>query len=166
MKLYLVRHGESISSDIDPNQPLSTIGKQQTEQVANLLKETDLKIDEILHSVKLRAKQTAEILAFTLFPNLPLKEREGLKPMDPVETIIDELQGYKHNLMIVGHLPFMEKLLTQLVLQEERDSPLYFSGSVVICLDGEKRSWVIEWVISPKVFAKSQKQAKSSSGRF
>lgn len=153
MKLYLVRHGESVSPDIDPDQPLSPTGKQETEQVAMYLKETNLEIDEIVYSVKLRAKQTAQILASIISPNVPVVEKEGLKPMDPVEPIIEELQTSTSNCMVVSHLPFMEKILTQLVLKEERASPFIFCGSALVCLEGERKDWAIAWAISPKLFA-------------
>ena len=159
MKLYLVRHGESLPSDIDPDQPLSSVGKAQTEKVAHYLRDLNLEIDEIAHSVKLRAKQTAQILASSITPNLDLVEREGLKPMDPVEPLINEIQVCQHHLMLVGHLPFMEKLLTQLVLKEERNSPFLFCGSAMVCLEGEKREWVISWAVSPNLLALSKQHA-------
>jgi len=34
MRLYIVRHGDSLSSDIDPTQPLSKKGIQESEAVA------------------------------------------------------------------------------------------------------------------------------------
>ncbi len=149
MKLYLVRHGESVSSDIDPNQPLSKIGREETESVASLLEEYGIEIDEIQHSVKARAKETAKILGAMLAAEVDLVEREGLKPMDPIEPILEEIKSKDHNLMLVGHLPFMEKLLTALLFKEECSSPVAFTGSCVVCLEREGNSWKISWVVSP-----------------
>lgn len=149
MKLYLVRHGDSVSSDIDPNQPLSSKGREETESVACHLEECGVEIDEIMHSVKARAKETAEILGKTLAPDVALIEREGLKPMDPIEPILEEIKSFDRNVMIVGHLPFMEKLLTTLLFREEKSSPVAFTGSCVVCQEGEGSSWIISWVVSP-----------------
>ncbi|MFZ0565772.1 MAG: phosphohistidine phosphatase SixA [Chlamydiales bacterium] len=151
MKLYFVRHGEALSPDIDPDQPLSPAGKQETEQVAKYLKQTNLEVDEIAHSVKLRAKQTAEIFGSILCPKVPLIEKEGLKPMDPIEPILEEIESLNSDRMWVGHLPFMEKILTRLVLKEEKNSPFLFCGSAIVCLEGEKKEWSILWAISPKL---------------
>lgn len=151
MKLYLVRHGECVSSALDPNQPLSDTGINETQYVGHLLKQFHITVDEIQHSVKLRAKQTAEILCDTLTAKCPLIQKEGLKPMDPVDSIIDEIQASDHPLMLVGHLPFMEKLLTSLLYGEERLSPVNFCGSCVVCLEKNSDHWQINWVISPKL---------------
>ncbi|MCC5832414.1 MAG: phosphohistidine phosphatase SixA [Chlamydiales bacterium] len=155
MKLYLVRHGDYLSSDIDSRQPLSQTGKEETASVARYLEECGVEIDEILHSVKARSKETAEILGKRLAPDVALNEREGLKPLDPVEPIIEEIKLYERDLMIVGHLPFMEKLLTSLLFGDEGPSPVAFTGSCVVCLEGENSSWTISWIVSPALVRRS-----------
>ncbi|MCP6726541.1 MAG: histidine phosphatase family protein [Patescibacteria group bacterium] len=65
MKLYLVRHGESISnvkgSIVQPlGSELSEKGKEQAEILAKRFK--DIPVDIILSSPLIRAKQTAEII--------------------------------------------------------------------------------------------------------
>jgi phosphohistidine phosphatase len=150
MKLFLVRHGEYISSEWDPDQPLSEKGIKETRSVANWLKGLHLEIDEIRHSVKKRAKETAEIFARALSPQCEAAQTEGLKPMDPIEPILEEIQETDQQLMFVGHLPFMEKLLTVLLFGEERECPIVFCPSCVVCLEGEGRHWKIAWVLSPK----------------
>jgi phosphohistidine phosphatase len=152
MQLYLVRHGESLPSEIDPNQPLSPQGIKESEAVAQLLKQASLEIDEIIHSTKIRAKQTAEILGQAIAPELTLIQREGLKPMDPIEPILSEIRSFDRNVMLVGHLPFMEKLLTTLLIGKEGQSPVNLTGSCVICLEKEQEnSWRIAWVVSPNL---------------
>ncbi len=156
MRLYLVRHGESLSSEVDPKEPLSVTGRKETESVAAYLKECGIEIDEIIHSIKPRAKQTAEILGQALAPEVTLIEREGLKPMDLIEPIIEEIQTFDRNVMLVGHLPFMEKLLTTLLFKEERPSPVTFCGSCIVCVEGEGRNWTILWIISPQLLTAKQ----------
>jgi phosphohistidine phosphatase len=152
MRLYLVRHGESVAPEIDPNQPLSEKGIKETEAVARLLKQASLEIDEIMHSTKMRAKQTAEILGKALAFELTLIQREGLKPMDPVEPIVSELGTLDRNVMLVGHLPFLEKLLTLLLMGKEGPSPVNLCGSCVICLEtNHGQLWQIAWAVSPEL---------------
>ena len=145
MNLYLVRHSEAVSTQIDSEQPLSEQGRKETEKVATLLLPKKLEIDEIIHSVKLRAKQTAEILGRSVAPNVTLIEKEGLKPMDPIEPILEEIALYDRNVMLVGHLPFMERVVTELL----GSCPITFCGSCVAALQGEKHNWKLAWTVTP-----------------
>ena len=62
MRLYLARHGEAKSKLEDANRPLTLRGKKEVEKVAKYLAENkDIHLEVIMHSRKLRAKQTAEI---------------------------------------------------------------------------------------------------------
>ena len=68
MQLYLVQHGASKSDSEDPQRSLTDDGRQTVEQMADLLSSLGLALDFIEHSDKLRARQTAEILAARLRP--------------------------------------------------------------------------------------------------
>ena len=63
MKLYLVQHGEAKSKDEDEKRPLTDQGRQGVERVAAFLKGAGVETKRVIHSGKLRAEQTAEILA-------------------------------------------------------------------------------------------------------
>lgn len=145
MKLYLVRHGAALSPEIDSEQPLSQQGREETERVAAYLKPKNIEIEEIIHGVKLRAKQTAAILGKRLAPDVMLVEKEGLEPMDPIEPILEEITLYERNVMLVGHLPFMERVVTALL----GSCPISFCGSCLVALEGEGRNWKLAWVATP-----------------
>ena len=68
MALYLIQHGKSLPKDQDPDQGLSDEGIAETERMANLAKDHGLAVTQIRHSVKTRARQTAEIFARSLDP--------------------------------------------------------------------------------------------------
>lgn len=59
LNFYLVRHGAKEAVPFDP--PLTTVGVKQAEVTAELL--MDIDFHEVISSPKLRAKQTAEIIA-------------------------------------------------------------------------------------------------------
>lgn len=63
MRLYLVQHGEAKKEEEDPLRPLSERGREDVQRVAKYVEKLDIKASIIFHSGKLRAKQTAEILA-------------------------------------------------------------------------------------------------------
>lgn len=124
MKLYLIRHAHALSSG-----QLSEIGKKQAEKKA---KELNLDGFEIWYSEKQRAKQTAELLA----PHQKRIEKEGLKPTDPVQPIINELLVQENDLAIVGHLPFLEDLLLELNVQS-----VQFDNVTVVALEKNGATW-------------------------
>ena len=76
MQLYLVQHGASKSESDDPQRGLTDEGRQTVEQMADHLSLLELALDRIEHSEKLRARQTAEIMAERLRP------RQGTKHED------------------------------------------------------------------------------------
>lgn len=145
MKLYLVRHGDSLSSDIDPSSPLSQKGVLETKRLAQVLKEFNLDVSKVWHSVKLRAKETAKLL----MPDADLEEKEGLKPNDPVEPILEEIEAIAENVMIVGHLPFLEKMVQALYIEGLQS--FRFENSAILALE-KNGVWELSWTISPKIF--------------
>lgn len=150
MKLYLVQHGESVSKEIDPDRPLSAQGELDVKQLAGFLKQAGVSVDHIKHSGKTRARQTAEILAKALLDNGDIEAIEGIAPNDPVADFAMIIPTLETDTMIVGHLPFMAKLVAWLVTADE-NQPLvtYQQGSVVCVEQDESHNWRIQWMIRP-----------------
>ena len=152
MALFLVRHGRSLSKDIDPDQGLSEEGILEVEQIANDVKHHGVRVSRIEHSGKKRAQQTAEIFAAALNPRDGVQERSGLKPLDDVTTIADRISS-KDNLMLVGHLPFMSKL-TSYLITGSTDTPVFsFQNSGTLCMDQDMdaHTWFIKWALMPYI---------------
>jgi phosphohistidine phosphatase len=151
MALYLVQHGKSLPNEVDPEQGLSDEGLAETEKVARMAHEAGLRVGGILHSGKTRARRTAEILAAELEPSDGLKEAPGLKPLDDVLPWTSLDPGAA--LMLVGHLPFMERLAALLVCGSQDRPVVKFQNSGIVCLDREPASvnWVIRWALVPKL---------------
>ena len=152
MALYLVQHGQSLPKDVDPDQGLSEKGVAETERIAEVAKNYHINVGKILHSVKTRARKTADILASALNPTESVKEVEGLKPMDDVAAFAVSLNP-DTNTLLVGHLPFMERMTAYLVTGSI-DKPVFkFQNSGIVCLDKdpETGSWVIVWTLMPNI---------------
>ncbi len=150
MKLYLVQHGEAVSKEDDPERPLTPHGEEEVHHVAEILADSDNKVSRMLHSTKLRAQQTAEILAELLLVNGDLEEIDGISPNDPVQEFSFEDHEVKNNTMIVGHLPFMAKMVSYLVTGNEEPAIVsYLPGSVVCLKQDPEGSWHIEWMLRP-----------------
>lgn len=150
MNLYLVQHGIPKPETEDPQKPLSEIGKREVEKVAKVLRERGVKVYKILHSGKLRARETAEILGRYLEPQEGIFESEGLNPLDPPEIWANQLLNESKPFMLVGHLPHLQKLCSLLIIGNPEKPILKFrQGGVVALEKNEREGWIISWVLYP-----------------
>ena len=149
--LYLVRHGEATSKEQNPERPLTESGAMEVEQIAAWFTSTELPVDEIRHSGKLRAQQTAGIFAQHLgLPELPA-ETPGLNPNDDVQPVADSLSRETESLMLVGHLPFMGRLVGCLVVGDPEQTVADFDAAGVVVLQRADERWSIVCAISPRL---------------
>jgi phosphohistidine phosphatase len=152
MALYLVQHGKSLPKSIDPDQGLSEEGVAETKRIADVAANYGINVSHIKHSVKTRAHKTAEIFAATLNPPMGIAEVDGLKPLDDVVAFAAAIES-DENTMLVGHLPFMERMTSYLVTGST-DKPVFkFQNSGIVCLnkDPDSGSWVIVWTLMPNI---------------
>ena len=152
MALYIVQHGQSLTRDIDPEKGLSNQGIETVKKIARVAQNYGVKVARIQHSGKKRALQTAELLAATLKPADGLQEVADIKPMDDVAIFASRVD-YSANIMVVGHLPFLERLTSFLVIGQQ--SPIVFKlqNGGILCLDQIEHSDVpaIKWALMPQV---------------
>ena len=150
MRIYLMQHGKPVSKEENPDKPLSEQGKSDVEKTAHFLKRCHVTIDEIFHSGKTRARQTAEIVISTLNPSEKPKEKSGLSPMDDVQEIAHEINKRDKALFIAGHLPHLGKLVSLLVAGSESFPVVRFQQGGVVCLEKvEETGWIISWMLVP-----------------
>lgn len=150
MKLYLVQHGESVSKEIDPDRPLSAQGERDVKQVADYLQQAGVSVGQIKHSGKTRARQTAEILAKALLKDGKTEAIESIAPNDPVDSLTESIPELDTNTMIVGHLPFLAKLVSYLITGKDDHLLLTYRPGSIVCLErDENHTWQIQWMIRP-----------------
>ncbi len=150
MPIYFSQHGKSASKDVDPQRGLTPEGAAEVTRVARMLSEAGVAVDVIWHSGKARSFQTAEIFAASLNPDAGVKPRDGIGPLDDVEAFAGNLPKYR-NEMIVGHLPFMERIVSYLVAGDADGRVVVFQNGGVVRLDwdGERQRWVIGSTVFP-----------------
>lgn len=146
MKLYLMRHGQAASPQVDPQQGLSREGRTEIEQLANRLSEQGIQFSCVYHSEKTRAQQTAEIMASIITPDVAPKMCTGLKPNDDPRSLIPEIETWQEDTLVTSHLPFVPGLLAELTGQTQS---MGLVPGTIICLVKENDAWQIEWVESP-----------------
>ena len=152
MALYLVQHGKSLPKEQDPGKGLSAEGKQETQRIAEVAKGYAVAVARIVHSGKKRARQTAEILAGVLSPGNGIVTQEGMNPMDDVRPFAGQL-SLDENIMLVGHLPFLEKLIGLLICQNPEQMVFKLQNSGIVCIDriAEVDNPVIRWALMPNI---------------
>ena len=152
MNIYLVRHGDAVSSGVDPRRPLSEEGRADVRKIASFVKPLGLYVEHIWHSGKARAAQTAEILAGAVAVEKDCSSREGLGPNGDVSPIAHELDVYDTDLMIVGHLPFLGNLVSLMVTGRETADIVAFSAGAMACLKHRNHATLhISWMITPEL---------------
>jgi phosphohistidine phosphatase len=150
MALFLVQHGKSLSKDKDPEQGLSEEGISEVEQIAKVARGYGVHVSRIIHSGKKRARQTADIFASSLGPEDGVQESSGLKPLDDVSAFAGKINS-EDNIMLVGHLPFMERLTSYLITGSTDKFKFRNGGIVCMAADPDTRFWFIMWALMPNI---------------
>lgn len=152
MKLYLVQHGEAVAKEINPDRPLSERGVRDMEKIARLLRQGEISAGRVLHSGKLRAEQTAKLLAAAIMPEGEPESVEGINPNDDIAAFAKRLNNLDMDTLIAGHLPFMARLVSWLITGNREQETLAYQPGSVVCLQrtGEDK-WILEWMIRPEL---------------
>ena len=150
MNIYLVQHGKPIPKEQDPERPLSPQGKEDVEKIASFLIKTGIEVNDIFHSGKTRARQTAEIIASKLNPDKKPLVKRGLSPLNEVKITAGDIEQIQNDFMIVGHLPHLARLTSLLTTGNESNPVVSFQQGGVVCLEKkEEGDWSIAWMLVP-----------------
>jgi len=146
MKLYLVRHGDYITNESNQDE-LSEKGINEIKELANFLMPLHIRVANIIHSGKIRAQQTAELLSSGVACDQPLQARQGLNPNDAVTSFANEMMYENDDMFVIGHLPFISRLVGQLVVSNENKDIVVFHTGTIVCLESlDPTRWIIQWV--------------------
>mmetsp|Transcript_45828 Transcript_45828/g.108739 ORF Transcript_45828/g.108739 Transcript_45828/m.108739 type:complete len:176 (-) Transcript_45828:73-600(-) len=169
-RIILVQHALAVSEKEDPARPISSEGLEATMGVVGMLSASKTRASgplaqTVIHSGKLRAKQTAEVLSAGLGATV-VEERAGLGPNDDPAafwTAAEEEEAWRRSssssegggLAIVGHLPFMERLVGHLVAGDAAKAVVKLSNSGPLCLEADDQGlWRIAWMLPPSLSPK------------
>jgi phosphohistidine phosphatase len=160
MQLYLVQHGAATPETENPQRPLTEEGRRTVEAVAEHLCRMSVKPSRIEHSDKLRARQTAEILAARLQPATGVSQVAALAPNDDIGSTCKRLNGGTESLMIVGHLPHLSRLASRLLESDPERVILKFQMGGVVKLERDVDSrWAVSWMLTPDLLPHMQNAA-------
>ena len=151
MQLFLVQHGEAKPETEDPERSLTEQGAAATERIAAWAAQAGVDISEIRHSGKLRAQRTAHILAKHLNPENGVIAVPGMKPNDDVSAVAEAINAENEAVMLVGHLPFLNRLASLLVSGDSDTATVQFRNSGIVCLCREEGQWLVNWAMRPEL---------------
>jgi phosphohistidine phosphatase len=155
MNLYLIQHGEAVDESVDPERPLTDKGRAETIRVAaHAGRRAGIEVLAVAHSGKLRARQTAELIA------LEIQTMQGVVPVKDLEPNanpaiwVERLTLIEDDVILVGHLPHLSRLASTLVCGDPDKQVVAFCNSGMVCLKKERPDkWVIEWLLTPELAA-------------
>jgi phosphohistidine phosphatase len=131
LRIYLLRHGRATPRNSqalsdDTLRPLTREGKKKLILAVKGMKAAGLKVDRVLTSPLLRARQTARIVAASLTPPPALRPMRELSPDVGARELLERLSdsGDCDALLLVGHEPGLSKLAGRMLQGSGSDSPL------------------------------------------
>ena len=152
MAILLSQHGKSASKDVDPQRGLTREGEEEVAAVARVLRGSGVAVGTIWHSGKTRAEQTAALFAEALEPSAGIASRAGLDPLDDVVAFAESLPKTA-DVLIVGHLPFMERLVAYLITGDAEGCVVRFQNGGVGRMDWDPNAdrWFTGWSVFPRL---------------
>ena len=153
MYLYLVQHAPALTEEQDPERSLSDEGRDAVTKVAAYASQKiTFHLTEIQHSGKMRAEQTAGILATQILPTGGVSVADGLGPLDDPTVWAERLKEYHEGTMLVGHLPHLQRLAALLLCGDAAKLPVAFTNAGIVCLErNDDGVWSLAWAIVPDI---------------
>jgi len=149
-----MQHGEATAEADDPARPLTSAGRAAVVRVAARAQAAGVQVDRCVHSGKLRAEQTAHVLAAAVGGG-NVESWEGLAPNDPVTPVAQRLRERSgdQSVALVGHLPLLDRLASALVADDENAQVISFQmgGLVKLVPRPDRGGFAVAWVLVPDI---------------
>jgi phosphohistidine phosphatase len=155
MKLYLIQHGAALAKEVDPARPLSESGLQDVQAMAEFLTGAGIRVERVWHSGKLRAEQTAHLLVKAVLPRGRMEKVGGIGPNDDVAGFVSDADVWEQDILVVGHQPFLSRLVARLVAGDPEHELVQFLPGSVVCLERcEIDRWMLLWMLRPELLVR------------
>ena len=154
-----MRHGDAEGGMDDAKRPLSAKGRQEALLAGRFFKKASEIPGAIYHSSLLRARQTAEGVASELGASDRLCECAGLCPLDsPAALAADFAADFDENILIVSHLPFVERFASQLLAHAESTLNIRFTTGSILGVERTSSSlgWTLRFYATGKMLQRMQ----------
>lgn len=150
MKLYFMRHGKAEQlAESDHARPLTQAGAERVRTSARVLKRMKLGLDAIYSSPRVRARQTAEIVAGALGMEVQIRDELNFDfDVARVHQLINQTPDAKA-ILFVGHNPSMSEVVHRL---SGANVDLKVGAVARIDLELPGPMGTLVWLATPRVF--------------
>jgi phosphohistidine phosphatase len=156
MLCYFLRHGPAEDAETwqgsDSSRPLTNAGTKRIALEAKAMAALELKLDAVITSPLVRARQTAEIVAKELDLDDALVEDDRIGPGFSPERLAGVLDDHRDAdaIMVVGHEPSMSQTIGRIV----GGAHIEFKKGGLACVElnsGSPLRGALAWLATPKV---------------
>ncbi len=71
-----------------------------------------------------------------------------------MEPFVGELANLQEDRVVVGHLPFLAKLASELLTGSEATEVVAFRQGGIVCIErGRDGAWRVLWMVTPEILA-------------
>lgn len=157
-ELYLIRHGVAAERGPawpdDAKRPLTEEGIGRMKKAAKGLKRLDVRLDVVVSSPLVRARQTAEVVAGVFDEMPPLVFTAALAPGGRYSDLLADLQTQvrRTRIALVGHEPDLGRLAARLAGSRRA---FEFKKGAVCRIDVDAlppaRSGTLRWFLPPSI---------------
>lgn len=167
MYLYIIRHATAEEREDfakknadDSMRPLTSKGRKKLQKVSLSLEKEFDKLDLIVTSPYLRAKQSAQVVA-DVADNAKITESAELVPHAPPQSLLKWLKshcGQCKKVAVIGHEPHLSSFMSYLLSGTTTDNFIEMKKSSVALVEvGDFEDMAagkakLIWLVSPKVF--------------
>lgn len=163
MKVLIVRHGKAgnreewaqTTGKSDDQRPLTPKGKQEFQQLLDVIAPALSDVRTIISSPLVRTLQTAEMLQQT-FADAELKTSDVLIQQTPVKKVLNLLcdnKKHKGILVLVGHENHLSLILSKMLTVKESSLIAFKKGGcALVDFDPGSKRACLKWMVQPSMF--------------
>ena len=158
LTLYLLRHAKSSWDDAaqrDFERPLTNRGREACVLVGEFIEEKGIDFDLVLVSTAVRTRETIELVKerAKLRSEVRYDERIYEATVPRLLEVIAQVDDDRENVLLVGHNPGLEELLTLLTGEHVRVTTANFAKITIQATTWSEslaNKGTLDWIIRPK----------------
>ncbi|MDF7681481.1 phosphohistidine phosphatase SixA [Enterobacteriaceae bacterium ESL0689] len=152
MQVFIMRHGDAVlHAASDAARPLTSLGCEQSRQMAAWLQAQDVVIERVLVSPYLRAQQTMDNVSKGIELPDDIAIMPELVPGGNARRVGDELQELAYegvaSVLVISHLPLVGDLVAELCPHEF--SPRFTPSTIACVTIDDQGNGRFNWQMSP-----------------
>jgi len=155
MDLYLMQHGEATSEAENQERPLTEAGQAAVQAISKRAGAAGVHVGGCVHSGRRCAEQSAQLFMAGLGGQAEVSARDGLAPNDAVAPTTQWLRTATERdaIAVIGHLPFLDRLASLLVVGDEEAQVARFRMGGPIKLEPKDtgEGFIIAWALPPEL---------------